>query len=68
MRPVKKRATPADALSYGVEEAAERIGLGETTFKELIATGQIKTFKVGRRRLVSRRALEAFVAKMERAA
>lgn len=65
---LKQRAAPADALAYSVDEAGERLGVGKTTFEDLVATGQIKTFKVGRRRLVSRRALESFIEKKERAA
>jgi excisionase family DNA binding protein len=64
----KRRDVPADALAYSVDDGAERLGVGATTFEDLIASGQIKTFKVGRRRLVSRQALEKFIARQERAA
>ena len=68
-RPIQRqRDVPADALAYSVDEAAERIAIGKTAFEGLIASGAIKTFKVGARRIVSRRALEEFVIKQEKAA
>ena len=68
-RPAKDpRTVPVDAVAYSLDEGAERIGVGKTTFEALVADGAIKTFKVGRRRLVSRAALERFVERMERAA
>lgn len=65
-RPCIPREAPADALAYSIDQAAARLGVGKTKFEELVAAGQIKTFKVGRRRLVSRTALEAFITKQER--
>lgn len=56
------------ALAYSINDAAAVIGIGPTLLEELIARGEIKSFKVGRRRLVSRAALEAFVTKQEKAA
>lgn len=67
-RPTLVRGVPADALAFNLDEAAARISVSRGTLENLVATGQIKSFLVGRRRLVSRVALEAFVRKMERAA
>lgn len=68
-RPIEKlRDVPLDALAYSVDEAAERIAIGKTTFEELLSSGAIKSIKVGRRRIVTRRALEEFLTKTEKAA
>ncbi|MHB8827134.1 MAG: excisionase family DNA-binding protein [Acidimicrobiales bacterium] len=44
-----------------VEDAARLLGVGRTTFFELISQGRIQTVRVGRRRLVVRAGLERFV-------
>ena len=49
------------ALLLKVEDAARLLGVGRTTFFELIGQGRIQTVRVGRRRLVVRAGLERFV-------
>ena len=49
------------ALLLKVEDAARLLGVGRTTFFELISQGRIQTVRVGRRRLVVRAGLERFV-------
>ena len=59
---------PRDAAAvrcYSVAEAAEILGLGETRLKELLRTGELRSFKVGSRRLVSARAINEYVERME---
>ena len=56
----------AAKLSYSVDEACMALGLPRTTFYAAIRDGQIQTFKAGRRRMVSRKALEDFITKLER--
>jgi excisionase family DNA binding protein len=51
---------PADLLS--VEEAASRLRIGRTTLYGLIATGDIETVTIGRRRLVPPECVTAYVA------
>lgn len=58
----------APPLSYTVEQATKVTGLGRTAIYRLIATNEIQTFKVGKRRMVSVRALQAFIEKKEREA
>ena len=48
-------------LLLKVEDAARLLGVGRTTFFELISQGRIQTVRVGRRRLVVRAGLERFV-------
>lgn len=52
---------PVGRLTYGVEEAAEILGIGATLAKELIRTGELHSFKIGRRHLVAWADLETFV-------
>lgn len=53
-------------LSYNVDEAVSATGLNRTAFYAAIAKNQIKTFKVGRRRMVSVRALREFIEAREK--
>lgn len=48
-----------------VEESARILGISRSATYELIAQGEIKTFKIGRRRLALASELKAFI---ERAA
>ena len=41
-----------DAVMLSVPEAAERLGLGTTKVKQLIASGQLASVTIGRRRLI----------------
>ena len=54
-----------ESLAFPVEDAARILGLGERMTWKLIEQGELLSFKVGRRRLVSKRALEDFVARRE---
>ena len=53
-------------VSFTVDEAARSTGLTRTRLYAAIGAGQLTTFKAGRRRMVSRKALEAYVANLER--
>lgn len=47
----------ADRLLVSVEEAARRLSVGRSLMYELIASGQVRSIKHGRRRLVPPEAL-----------
>lgn len=47
-----------------VDEAAELLSIGRTKTYKLIADGQLRTVRIGRRRLVPRAEIEAFVAEL----
>lgn len=64
MKPDNARA-PA-RLSYNVTDAIAATGLTRSRLYELIAAGELQSFRVGRRRMITARALEAFIARMER--
>jgi len=54
-----------DKMAYGIEEAAEAVGITRTRAYQAIADGELRTYKDGRRRMVSARALAEYVAKKE---
>ena len=45
-----------------VLEASKRLGIGRTVLFSLISAGEIRTFKVGNRRLIPESELQRFVA------
>lgn len=55
-------------LAYNIEEAISATGLNRTTIYRAIAADQIETFKIGRRRMVSARALQEFIDRKEQEA
>jgi len=61
------RATlpPDTAELLSVQEAARRLSIGTTTVKRLIATGELRSVTVDRRRLVPVRAISDFVSDLE---
>lgn len=58
-----KSSTP---LAYTVEQALEVVPLSRTRLYAAIGSGELRTFKDGRRRLISAEALQEFVALLER--
>lgn len=56
------------ALLYSVDEAAAALRLSKSVLYELIRSGQLRTVKAGRRRLVPVGALEEYVASLDGAA
>jgi hypothetical protein len=52
-------------LSYTVDDALAVTGLNRNAFYRAISTNQIATFKVGKRRMVSARALQDFIERKE---
>ena len=44
--------TPPAPLAHSVIDAGARLGVGRTTIFQLIAEGQLRTFKIGARTLV----------------
>lgn len=54
------------SLSHTLEAAVTLTGITRSRLYQAIASGELATFKVGRRRMVSRKALEDFIARLER--
>lgn len=55
-------------LSYNVDEAIAVTGMNRNALYRAISANQIKTFKVGKRRMVSARALREFIEAREKEA
>ena len=51
----------AEANGVSVREAYRRLGIGRTKFYQLLNSGVIAAFKIGRRTLINRASLEAFI-------
>lgn len=54
-----------DALAVNVEEAAKLSGLARTTIFREISTGRLRSFKVGKRRLIRVASLNAYLERRE---
>lgn len=50
-------------LSFGVTDAARYVGMSRTRLYELIGSGDLRSLRVGGRRLILRTDLEAFIAR-----
>jgi excisionase family DNA binding protein len=57
---------PAERLAYSVDEAAQILGLSRDLLYDQMRRGKLRYLKVGRRRLITRQHLEAFLAAMAR--
>lgn len=55
-------------ITLNPEDAAKLVGVSRSTLFNLLREGKLRSFKIGRRRLVSRHELERFVKEQERAA
>jgi len=53
-------AAPAEQAARSIDYAAQSLGVGRSTVYGLIRSGQLKTFKIGRRRLTT----DEFIAKV----
>ena len=47
--------------SVGPEEAARILGIGRTMLFSLLANGELRSFRLGRRRLIARAELQRFL-------
>jgi excisionase family DNA binding protein len=56
-----------EVLLHSRREGAKRLKIGQRTFDELLATKQIKSLKIGKRRMVTEHSLQEFVRRAERA-
>jgi len=48
-------------LSVGVEDGARMIGVARSMFYEILARGELRSFKLGRRRLVLVKDMEVYI-------
>lgn len=54
-----------DRLALGIEEAAEVLGISRTRAFAAVREGSLKSYKEGRRRMVSVREVEAYVERKQ---
>ena len=54
---------PDERLAYSVDEAAQITGLSRDLLYDQMRTGQLRYLKIGRRRIITRQHLEAFLAR-----
>jgi excisionase family DNA binding protein len=52
-------------VTVSVEDAAMLLGIGRTVAYRLVNAGDLRSVKIGRRRLVVRSSIEEFVARLE---
>jgi len=57
--------TTETKLSYRPEEAARMLGASRDTIFKLLATGQLRGFKIGAARFISAAELERFIRERE---
>lgn len=61
------QAETAPSLSVGVEDAARLTGYSRSGIYEVIASGDLKAFKLGRRRLILMSELRAWIERTAKA-
>lgn len=52
-------------LAHSLEAAGESVGLGKSSMRKFVDNGDLRSFKVGNRRLISHESLEQFVKLLE---
>jgi excisionase family DNA binding protein len=62
VRDIFERNALAGRLAYSPDEAAELLGISRELVHDLLRTGQLGSRKAGRRRLIAKHHLEAFLA------
>lgn len=58
----------SERLAYSIDEVAEATGLSGSLIYDEMNAGRLGYIKVGRRRIITRRQLEAFLGNVEDAA
>ena len=53
-----------EKLGYSIEDAAETLGIGRSLLCELIASGELQSVKIGRRRIIPVDSLRTYLAKL----
>jgi excisionase family DNA binding protein len=64
----KKQEVPIEPLAYSIDEAAARLRIGRTKLYAEIAAGELASFHIGDRRLITPEALQQYLARKQRQA
>ena len=68
---IRAEAAPVPAAAdrlLSIDEAATALGIGRTAFYHELANGRLRSFKVGRRRLIPASAIDAYIEALAAAA
>lgn len=60
------QAATIPALALGIDEAARVIGVARSMMYEIVARGEIESFKLGRRRLILTKELDTYINRIAR--
>lgn len=60
-RAMETAVPQADKLAFSLEESARLLSIGVSLLKELCYSGQIRSVKAGKRRVIAREELERFL-------
>lgn len=63
-----EHTTYPEAQLHNVESMMFRLGVGRSKVFDLISSGQLRSVKIGRRRLVSEAALVEFITRLDASA
>ncbi len=55
----------AVARLHNIERAQERLGVGRSKIFQLIASGELRSVRVGRRRLIPEQAIVDFITRLD---
>lgn len=64
----RNQTTKPDRLCYTIDELAEAASVARTRIYDEISQGRLKTFKIGRRRMIAAEAVRDWLAGMQEAA
>jgi excisionase family DNA binding protein len=65
-KPMAETAPLGLPVTISVEEAAMLLGIGRTVAYRLVLANDLRSVKIGRRRLVVRASIEEYIARLER--
>ena len=68
MNKAASTSTESHRLTLSIAEAAEAVGVSQRTLERALADGRLASVQLGRRRLIRRAALEAWLLTLEQKA
>lgn len=60
-KPIEQPTVPPDRLAFGVADVGKLLGVSRTLVNELVLSGRLESVRIGRRRLVTREAIDRFL-------
>jgi len=62
---MEQKSKETDVCLLSVKETCKRLGIGHYTVYQQIHKNKLKTVKIGKRRLISTKAIDEFIASQE---